>query len=253
MFFIISKLLSIFLHPFSWIVILLIAAMIVKNSKTKNKLLLITLLTAYFFSNAFIFHGINQLWEYPPTKMENLKENYDAAIVLGGMISYDEGSEMVSFQENIDRLLLTLPMYDNGRIDKILFSGGSGSLVDDELESEVAKQWLLDIGIPKKDILIENKSRNTHENAVYSTELLNELYPNGHFLLFTSAIHMRRSKACFEKTGLEVDVYPVDFISSEKEYHFDDLFLPQTHILGNWRQLLHEWVGYLVYKVKGFC
>lgn len=253
MFFIISKLLSIFLHPFSWLFTLLIAALIVKNKKIKNKLLFITLFTAYFFSNAFIFHGINKLWEYPPTKKENLKEKYDAAIVLGGMINYNEASEMVDFQENIDRLLAALPMYERGRINKIFFSGGSGSLVDDELESEVAKNWLMEIGIPAKDIIIEKQSRNTYENAIYSTKKLKNLYPNGDFLLITSSIHMRRSKACFEKAGLEVDIYPVDFMSSPQKYYFDDLFLPQSQVLGNWQQLLHEWVGYLAYKIKGYC
>lgn len=253
MFFILSKILSIFLHPFSWIVVLLIAAIIVRNSKAKNRLLIIAVCIIFFFSNSFIFHGINKLWEYPPVSKSDLRNHYDAAIVLGGMISYDKESDMVAFQENIDRLLASVPMLHNGRVDKIFFSGGSGSLVDDELESEVAKEWLMEIGIPEEDILIENQSRNTYENAIYSTEKLQRRYMNGNFILITSAIHMRRSKACFEKAGLDVDVYPVDYMSSRSTYYFDDYFIPKSSILGSWRQLLHEWVGYLVYKVKGYC
>ena len=254
MFFIISKLFSVFLHPFTWMILLLLAAIIVKSSKAKNRLLIISLCVAFFFSNLFIFDGINKLWEYPAVDKTDLKENYDAAIILGGMISYDEGSDMVAFQENIDRLLSSLPMLESGRIDKIFFSGGSGSLVDDEKESEVAKKWLMEIGIDKNDILIESESRNTYENALFTTEKLKELYPEGgNFLLITSAIHMRRSKACFKKIGFDVDIYPVDYMSSRQDYYFDDYFIPRSSVLGSWKQLLHEWVGYIVYKVKGYC
>ena len=69
-----------------------------------------------------------------------------------------------------------------------------------DLRSEEGQQTAREL-IAKADILIENDSRNTYENAVNSAKMLNTSYPNGRLLLVTSAFHMRRSLACFRKTG----------------------------------------------------
>ena len=47
-------------------------------------------------------------------------------------------------------------------------------------------------GVRKKDILLENQSRNTHENAIYSLKIIEEENIEGKVLLITSAFHMRR-------------------------------------------------------------
>src|SRR5690606_18334300 len=140
---------------------------------------------------------------------------------------------MIVFKENIDRLLSGMPMHESGRINKIFFTVSSCSVMNIEKYSVVPKKWLMTIGIVKNDIIIESESRNTYENALFTTEKLKELYPEGgNFLLITSAIHMRRSKACFKKIGFDVDIYPVDYMSSRQDYYFDDYFIPRSSVLG---------------------
>ena len=54
------------------------------------------------------------------------------------------------------------------------------------------------MGIPENDIIIENKSRNTHENAFYTAQLFEKNgFSKSNNLLITSSMHMRRAQACF--------------------------------------------------------
>ena len=104
-----------------------------------------------------------------------------------------------------------------------------------------------------EDILIEDISRNTYENAKYAKELIIDHELKGPFLLSTSACHMRRSLACFDKQELQVDAFPVDYLSGKREFNPDRLFRPKSHVLKSWNALIHEWVGFLFYKIAGYC
>ena len=98
----------------------------------------------------------------------------------------------------------TIHLYKLGKVGKILISGNDGHVVDRGLDEAVQfKIVLIDLGIPAEDILVENISKNTYENAVESKKVLaNAGFENASVLLVTSAIHMRRSEACFVQAGL---------------------------------------------------
>lgn len=249
MFFILSKILAFLYAPILWIFTLLLLAIIF--GKKRKKLLIAAFCTFYFFSNAFIFDEFMRAWEEMPGPDKEKK--YDVAIVLGGHTSYDEKREMPGFHESSDRFLLALQLYKQGKVKKLLFSGGAASLSPPfTKESLVIRDYLISIGIPEKDILIEAESRNTHENAVYSKELLEEIYPEGSFLLITSGYHMPRSIGCFSKAGLNPDGFGVDKISGPRKYYPDHLLVPSAHVLSSWNILLHEWIGYLVYMTLDY-
>ena len=72
-------------------------------------------------------------------------------------------------------------------------------------EGKYAEQFLLNLGIPAADILIESESNNTRENAVFTQKLLTQKMPAAKCLLITSAFHMRRSIGCFNKVGMQFD------------------------------------------------
>ena len=102
-------------------------------------------------------------------------------------------------------------------------------------------------------ILIENKSRNTHENAKFTAKLLKQHPELENNVLITSAFHMRRSQACFQKAGLNPAIFPADFYSSDRYYTPDELVIPQEQALNEWSLLLHEIIGFLTYKFMGYC
>jgi uncharacterized SAM-binding protein YcdF (DUF218 family) len=253
MFFILSKILAFIITPLAWVAGLLLYSFFTKNEKRKRKCFIAAIIVLLFFTNSFIVDEAMRAWEVPAKEYSELKGPYDAAIVLGGMLAYDEGLQRLQFYRSSDRLLQAIELYKRGDVKKIVFVGGSGSITMPWLkESLLAMRYLRTIGIPEKDILIEPLSRNTHENAVNTKELLDKHIPKGKFLLVTSGSHMRRSLACFRKEGIEADPYSTDRYSGPRKFEFDHLFIPNSDALKAWDILLHDMIGYVVYKVKGY-
>lgn len=194
------------------------------------------------------------LWEVPSAKLSDRK-TYEAGIVLGGILNYDEENDRIQFQRSADRLFQAIELYKSGIIKKILFTGGSGSITLPNLkEGEFVKRYLIVIGIPENDIWIENESRNTHENAVDTKRLLEDKEStNEKFLLITSAYHMRRAMACFKKVKLNVTPYSVDNIAVKTgDLTLDTFLVPNVGALFWWDALIHEWIGMAIYKIQGY-
>ena len=83
-------------------------------------------------------------------------------------------------------------MEKTGKSALFVVSGGQGA---DEIQSEAAamKNWLTDHGIEKERIFMEDRSTNTHENMLYSKEIINEIDPKGKIAFFTSDFHVFRA------------------------------------------------------------
>ncbi len=253
MFFLISKLLAFVITPLVWIFTLLFFSVFSKNEKRKKKCLIWSLALLLFFSNSFIFDECVRLWEIPATHYEDLK-TYDIGILLGGFVKYDKKYDRLQFYRSSDRLLQTVELYKRGYIKKIFFTGGSGSVLEpDAKEGTYVKRYLLTLGIPEQDFYIENESNNTHENAVFTKQILDEKNIKGNFLLITSATHMRRSLACFSKIGIATTPYSTDRYAGPRKFDFDFLIIPNVSPLNDWSTLIKEWVGFITYKIAGYA
>ncbi len=186
-----------------------------------------------------------------------LQGSYDMGILLGGMINYRSDTNLISFNQNGDRLFQTIELYKSGVIDKILISSGSGMIQYPAFkEAELIKRFLERIGIPTHDIITEAISNNTFENAVQTKKILSGYYERlseKRFLLITSASHMRRAKACFEKQDIRV----IPYSTVNKEYKGPVVFnyemiLPDPLALNNWKTITHEIIGFWIYRLKGY-
>jgi uncharacterized SAM-binding protein YcdF (DUF218 family) len=200
-----------------------------------------------FFSNSLIFNYVNDLWS---VKNVNENEHYQIGILLGGMISLTSSEENIQFSNHNDRLLNTLDLFHSKKIDKILITGSAGSLSSELKESQILKKYLIKVGVPDSCILIEEKSKNTYENAIYCAKILNNFSNNYNYLLITSDYHMRRSLACFNKTHL--NIYPFIKKSDIKHFDLEWILIPQSNILFEWKVLFHEMIGYITYKAIGY-
>ena len=233
MFFIISKLLAFIVAPVVWVTILLIWALLAKDPKRKRKILIATFIIFYFFSNSFIIDEFMRPYETPAIQESDLKGTYDVGIVLGGMIEYDPSFVRPQFNRAVDRLMQAITLYRDRKIKRILISGGSGSILEkNALESVILKDYLIKFGIPDSVILVEKYSKNTHENAVYSKQILDSLHTQGRYLLITSGFHMPRSLKCFKKVGMEVThIVPTDIPGPVNLYSTMYSFLQQVHLM----------------------
>jgi len=246
MFYITSKLLAFLSQPIIWIFILLIISLFYKSKR--KEILIISISLLYFFSNSFIADEVTRLWE---VKRFTTSLTYDVGIVLGGIADYDKITKAHNFNKNADRLMDAEQLYHKGIIKKIMLSGGNGLLINDGyIESEAMRDYLLANKIPSNDIIIENTSRNTIENAVNSTKILKEKYNEGTFLLITSANHMRRAQLCFDKANLQTTAFPTDCTTSYRSMRYDYMLFPRVEALERWQNLIHEWIGYIVYTIK---
>lgn len=227
-----------------------------RSVQTKKKVDLV-FCTVTFFSNSFIFNFLVGAWETPPSQHPYAGQ-YDAVIVLGGVSHYNAEVDRIQFLRGADRLFQAIDLYKTGKVKKIVFAGGSGYILHPEYkEGALIKKYVLKLGIPESDFVIENESRNTHENAVFTKHLLEQEKISGKLLLITSAFHMRRSLACFNKEGLFPDPYSADVygkpIKGKKSIDFNTLIIPSLEPLMDWTNFIHELVGYVVYKISGYA
>ena len=256
MFFILSKILTYLILPASMLALLLLIFLLVRNPKVKRVALSLFVFLFFLFTNPFIADRLIGWWEIPATPIHALEQRYEVAIILSGVTEMDKSyPDRVHLQKGADRIMHTVQLYKEGLINKIVVSGGSGSLLTENVPSEAAqiKRVLLISGVPEQDILLEERSRNTYENALYTRELLEEKsIPGKKLLLVTSAFHMRRSLGCFKNAGLNPTPYSTDFSSTEINYSPANLIVPSDGALSTWTTLIKEWLGYSIYKVMGY-
>jgi uncharacterized SAM-binding protein YcdF (DUF218 family) len=248
-FFVFSKIFYIFLNPLLWILILLAIAMLIKNLRSKKLFLWISFISLYFFSNVALQTAFMKMWEYPAQPVQSIQNNYQYAIVLGGMADKDEKTGKILIAPTIDRLLQAIILYNQHKVQKIVVTGGSGMVTDPQKkESLTIKELCLQLGIPPQDIITETESKNTYQNAIFTKKYIPS---DTKVLLITSAFHMPRASAIFKKAGYKFDVLATDPLS--RPLYFDDYILPKPEAISNWIILLKEISGYITYKIVGYC
>jgi uncharacterized SAM-binding protein YcdF (DUF218 family) len=254
MFFILSKLLAFLINPLVIIFFFIIRAFRTKNERLQKKRWITAIIVFYVLSNSFLLDELMRVWEYRSKDYVEYDKVYDYVVVLGGYSWYDYRMAKPQFMRSSDRLWQALRLLNLQRAKKILISGGSGSLeMPLDKEAKHIYDFLVQVGIPKDKILIENESKNTYENAVYSKRIIDSLNSGQSVLLITSAFHMRRSLAIFKKQGYSnVTPYSTDRYSGGRKFVFDHCFIPDVQALEGYNRLFHELLGYMVYKAKGY-
>jgi uncharacterized SAM-binding protein YcdF (DUF218 family) len=256
MFFALSKILAFLISPINYILVALIIGVFAKSRKRKRRSFIAAAVLFLVFSNGFISNKSMSLIEMESVGRSDLPGTYAAGILLGGMIHYQSDSNLVNFNANGDRLFQTIDLYMSGKIDRIIISSGSGLMqLPSFRESYLIKKYLVGIGLPAGDILVETRSRNTYENAVETGLLLDELYGSRsahQFLLITSASHMRRAVGCFRKQGIDVIPYSTTKRAVKGKQIFDiEMILPNPAALWQWKTVNHEIAGIVVYRLTG--
>jgi uncharacterized SAM-binding protein YcdF (DUF218 family) len=176
----------------------------------------------------------------------------DGIIVLGGAISPDISAarDEVALNEAAERLTVVAELARRCPNARIVFSGGSGALIYDEgAEASFALRLLESFGIPRARITLEDRSRNTVENAVLSKAIA-QPKPRERWLLVTSAHHLPRAVGVFRKAGFPVEAYPVDW----RTRGADDALRPFASVGDGLRRsdtAVREWVGLAVYWLTG--
>lgn len=228
MFFALSKTLAWVANPSAWGLGLVLAAVIFSRRPVWAAALAVlgALQLVAFSSPRFVDAVQYRLERSAPTTFRP-DRRYDAAIVLGGAEDrVDRGAEVVR----------------GGTGKNLLYTGALSGAGADALVRMLRSQ-----GIDDGQLVIEDRARNTYENAVESAELVAQ-HGWRSLLLVTSAVHMPRALACFQRQGLHPDVLPVDAIARRPQRGWK----PSAAALAQSRQVLHEVVGRIVYRAVGY-
>lgn len=249
MFYILSKALLFLIQPMFWLVLLLIWALRTRSRRRKRNLIFICSAALLILGNSFILTSAMQAWEWPKTAPP---EDGESAVVLGGY-GMSQGPGDFELNKAADRLTSGVALLEQGKIEWLILSSGvrfeeEGTLT----ESEASKIFLDGLGVETQKILCETSSWNTHQNALYTAELLEEQGLTEPVILITSAFHMRRAKACFEKAGIEVRPYATDYTWDTTYLYGTDYFIPYFQNVLSWQVLFKEMVGMTVYRLKGY-
>ncbi|MBQ4194403.1 MAG: YdcF family protein, partial [Clostridia bacterium] len=100
-----------------------------------------------------------------------------------------------------ERLSHAADLYRAGYAPKILLTGGLDPR-NTVTDAEAARRWMLAEGIPESDLLIEEKSRYTHENFIYAREIM-EREGMKTALVVSDPLHMKRAMLCARDFGVE--------------------------------------------------
>lgn len=251
MFFILSKLLSFLISPFNIAIIAMICGIIIKRHRRKMIGTAIAILL--LFSNPMLLRLTIQMWENAPQPLPVHSSECKYVVVLGGMSSHHQPSNRVRFAQSADRLIQALMICQQNPVKKLIISGGSANLLlHQRPESEVIKEFITQWQIPDSLLAIESRSRNTHENALYTSQLFDSLKLDKRITLVTSAWHMPRAKRCFEKQGFKVTPFGADAMWPFEAITVGDILIPSSGTLMSWDLLTKEWMGIIFYKIRGY-
>jgi len=237
--------------PATLIGLVWLAYFIFKRWRFRKYLAVLGFALFIIFTNDFFANSLLKWWESEPANLEEVKsQHYDYGVLLTGMTNtLKMPKDRVYFNQNADRLLQSMMLFEQGVIDTLYISGGGATALRKDLqEASVIHSYLESINFPIDRIIIEDQSRNTVESARFAKEVIDQ---NQQLLLITSASHMPRARGCFEKQAFKVKEYPTVFLTNDEMIN-PSMFLPSDDALLKWNILFKEWMGYAAYWVAGY-
>ena len=258
MFFVLSKILDVFLAPLTWSLVCFVAGLAVfARWKERRRLVaglwLLGLFNLYVFSLGQVG---NRLWRALEDETSTVRPGatYDAVVLLGGVVSVyaDQPEGRRSYNDNIERLLAVYDALRTGQAKVAVITGGNPDPRRPEAkEAPTQRDQLVDWGIAPERILVEPLALNTHQNAV-ETKKLAQAHGWKDVLVVTSAFHMGRAKGCFRAVDLPVDTLVVDRRSHDPA-RSEWSFLPRSGALDKSSEALRELFGRWVYRMRGYA
>jgi uncharacterized SAM-binding protein YcdF (DUF218 family) len=181
-------------------------------------------------------------------------QNIAGIVVLGGAVDGSQSVErgLAEYNGSADRVLTMVELAHHYPALPVIFSGADGALMARGFnEADAVREDMARKKIAVPNIVYENRSRNTAENAAFSHQLMMKNWPEraqGKWLLVTSARHMPRAMGVFRKSGWSVVAWPVDYIASPRR-HLTDINV--SHSIKMLDDMLKEFAGLTAYYWTG--
>ena len=246
------------LEPLGLVLLCLTAVLIHSASKRRWRVAawtaipwLLMVLTLCTPLPSYLVHTMERPWL--GTRLDDLPKA-DVTVVLGGA-GENSALELVGFHfsRGTDRLMTAVELLRREKSSALICGGGghrrSGQIVS---EADAAKAWMEHWQLFKAPILSLGVCADTHDEAVKTAALCHERGWTS-VILVTSASHMHRARAVFEKTGLRITCAPCHWHSGISRGSDPPLLHPPQNggaeLFGVW---FHEIIGSWVYRLRGW-
>ncbi len=268
MFVYLSKILTALAAPGALLALLLLFGALIRKPKVKNAVLWLAFAFLMILGNklpgAYLTRQLEQT--YPPY---DGTQTADAIVVLGGgTVSKSYPRQIVEVNGAGDRVIYASKLWHDGAAPLLLCSGSyiswrdGETVVDGSVTSPASENAELArmLGVDADAIITQDRSVNTAEEARDNAALLKERGIK-RVILVTSAMHMRRAVALFEKQGLEVIPAPTDYSYSDEQWENEITFswakayefiVPSIGNIRSLENALKEYLGYFVYGLRGW-
>ena len=183
--------------------------------------------------------------DYPVVLAEDMPKA-DAIVLLGGGVGGSTNYPYADLGPGADRAWHAARLWKAGKAPIIIPSNVGAELADIKL--------LMDLGVPRDAVILENRAVNTEENAKFVANLLAaKNAKNSKILLVTSACHMGRSLYMFRKYAPELECIPAatDYQAlpwKDEPFKWRSL-LPNISAFAHCNDFIHEYIGYWGYRV----
>jgi len=186
-------------------------------------------------------------YRYPPLlSVENI-QNIKWIIVLGGGHVSDPKLPATSqlSETSLVRLVEGIRLYRGIPKSKLILSGGKP--FEKKAEAKTMAEVAVAIGVKNQDLILEDLSKDTEEEA----RLIQQVVGRDRFVLVTSASHMPRSMALFEKLGMDPIPAPTDYLAKESQEMNPNKFYPKAESLYKAETAFYEYLGWAWAKLRG--
>ena len=190
--------------------------------------------------------------EWPVVLAEDAPKADAIALLGGGMGANTNVYKYAEMWGGADRVWHAARLWKAGKAP-IVIASGTG-------EREATVPLLRDFGVAEAAIVVEDKARNTEENAKFVEDILNRIERvdrvegrRPRLLLVTSAWHMRRSLLMFKKYAPNLEIIPAatDYealVRTGKGFRLDDLMPSADCLMAN-SYCFKEYIGYWGYRL----
>jgi len=166
------------------------------------------------------------------------------------VVEDDAGRQVRLGQATYERCHYAARLYRQAGRCRVVLSGGK---VDWSARgptfAAAMRDFMIEVGVRPDDLILEEKSSTTFENAAFSKPLLGDLAGVRVFLV-TDASHMGRSQRCFRAQGVDVIPAPCNHHALNWEFAPTN-FVPAASGILAVDTAAHEWLGCVWYRLRG--
>lgn len=250
MFFIITKIiLYLIMPPASLLIIMAAGFIVIRRYRVAGNILIgggVALL--YLLSTGPVADLLLKPLEADSKPFKDGQVKADAIVVLGGGVADISwvGLPDDPSGTSLARLVKGIVLYRKLHLPVVLVGGNGDPSRGVTADADAMERIAREVGVPPKDLLVENKSRNTVEGA----RALGGLIKGRRIILVTSAYHMKRAARMFRKQGFDVIPAPTAYISAQREIT-PYSFIPNAGSLYSSSSACAEYISLSWYRLTG--